>query len=69
MPSVQLRDCLKNIENDSNLLALLKAETPVVSIFGKTWRLHSKVGLGLSDEENEELIYKSVDFLKSAEDA
>jgi 2-isopropylmalate synthase len=56
----------KNIGNDPNLLALLKAETPVVSIFGKTWRLHSKVGLGLSDLENEELIYKSVDFLKSS---
>jgi len=55
---------LKNIENDPNLQALLNAETPVVSIFGKTWRLHSQKGLGISDEENEELIFKSVEFLK-----
>ena len=31
-----------NIENDPNLVALLKAETPAVSIFGKTWKLHSQ---------------------------
>ncbi|MCX7875938.1 MAG: citramalate synthase [Melioribacteraceae bacterium] len=53
------------IDSDPNLLALLKAETPYVSIFGKTWRFHSQKSLGLSDEENEELIYKSVKFLKS----
>ena len=52
------------IESDLNLNALLKAETPVVSIFGKTWEFHSKVGLGLSSEENEELIFKSVRYLK-----
>ncbi len=56
---------LANVEGDPNLLALLKAETPVISIFGKTWRLHSSKGLGISDEENRELIYKSVDYLKS----
>ncbi len=55
---------LKNIEADPNLVAILKAETPVVSIFGKTWRLHSNQGLGLADEENEELIFKSVSLLK-----
>jgi 2-isopropylmalate synthase len=56
---------LNNIKTDINLQALIKAETPVISIFGKTWRMHSEIGLGLSDEENEELIFKSVDFLKS----
>ena len=56
---------LANVEGDPNLLALLKAETPVISIFGKTWRLHSSKGLGISDEENRELIYKSVNYLKS----
>jgi len=52
------------IETDANLLALINAETPVVSIFGKTWRFHSQKSLGLSDEENELLIYNSVKFLK-----
>jgi 2-isopropylmalate synthase len=56
---------LNNIEIDLNLQALLKAETPTISIFGKTWRLHSELGLGLTDNENEELIFKSVSFLKS----
>lgn len=55
---------LNNIEGDPNLVAMLKAETPVVSIFGKTWRLHSSKGLGISDDENEELIFKSVEFMK-----
>ena len=56
---------LDAVETDFNLQALLKAETPAISIFGKTWRLHSELGLGLSDSENEELIFKSVSFLKS----
>ena len=55
---------LDNVECDPNLNALLRAETPAVSIFGKTWRLHSSVGLGLTDEDNAELIYRSVKFLK-----
>ncbi len=50
--------------SDPNLNALLKAETPVVSIFGKTWKFHAEVGLGLTEAENEELIFKSVAFLK-----
>ncbi len=56
---------LDNIETDFNLQALIKAETSTISIFGKTWRLHSDLGLGLTDDENEELIFKSVSFLKS----
>ena len=54
------------IREDNNLQALLKAETEVISIFGKTWKFHSKVSLGLEDSENEELIYNSVKFLKDA---
>jgi 2-isopropylmalate synthase len=52
------------ISEDANLNAILKAETPVVSIFGKTWKFHAIKGLGLTEDENEELIYKSVQFLK-----
>ncbi len=54
-----------NIEKDPNLTGLLKSETPVITIFGKTWKAHSAVGLGLNDEENAELIFKSVNFLKN----
>jgi 2-isopropylmalate synthase len=52
------------IESDPNLNALLKAETPYVSIFGKTWKFHSEKSLGLTEDQNEELIFKSVKFLK-----
>ena len=51
------------IESDPNLNALLKAETPIITIFGKTWQLHSEKGLGLEEDENAELIEKSVAFL------
>lgn len=52
------------IEADMNIQKLLSSETEVISIFGKTWRLHSEKSLGLSEGENEELIYKSVLYLK-----
>ena len=54
---------LNQIENDLNLNALLEAETEVITIFGKTWQLHSEFGLGITDEENSLLIKKSVEFL------
>jgi 2-isopropylmalate synthase len=56
----------KTVESDVNLQKLLKAETPAISIFGKSWRLHSNKSLGLSDEENEDLIFKSVKFLRKS---
>lgn len=55
---------LKQIREDPNLNALLFSETPVVAIFGKTWKFHAELGLGLTEDENEELIYQSVLFLK-----
>jgi len=54
----------EKVREDNNLNMLLKAETPVIALFGKTWRFHSQKSLGLSDEQNAELIYKSVRFLK-----
>ena len=54
----------ESVATDPNLNALLQTDTFVVSIFGKTWRFHSKQGLGLDDGENEELIHNSVRFLK-----
>ncbi len=51
------------ITTDANLNALLKAESPVVTIFGKTWKFHAEKGLGLNEDQNEELIYNSVKYL------
>ena len=54
-----------NAAHDRNLQALIEANTPVVTIFGKTWDLHVRVALGVSLEENLDLIRESVAFLKS----
>jgi 2-isopropylmalate synthase len=54
---------LEAVSTDANLNALLQADTPVVSLVGKTWRFHSLNGLKIKDEENEALIRESVAFL------
>jgi 2-isopropylmalate synthase len=52
------------VEEDRNVNALVEAGTPVVSIFGKTWDLHVKRALGISNEENLRLISDTVRYLK-----
>ncbi len=62
------RTRLKGIkpDEDENLNALIKAETPVVSIFGKTWDMHVTEILGISLAENLEMVRDSIRYLKSA---
>lgn len=55
-------------ENDVNLKSLLEANTPVVTIFGKSWDFHASDALRISLEENLELIADSVAFLKKNAD-
>jgi 2-isopropylmalate synthase len=52
-------------DQDPNLRALVEARTEVVTIFGKTWDLHVKRALGISLQENLDVIRESVAFLKS----
>jgi len=52
-------------EDCPNLKALLQAETPAVTIVGKTWDLHATEILGASLEENLLMIQDSVEYLKS----
>ena len=52
-------------EDDPNLRALLDAETDVVTIFGKSWTLHVEQALGITLDENLELIRSSVAFLRA----
>lgn len=52
-------------EEDSNIQSLLEAETPVVTIFGKSWTLHVKDALRTSLDENLRMIHESVNYLKS----
>ena len=44
----------------------VQAGTPVISIFGKSWDLHTKRALGITEEENLALIGETVAYLKTA---
>ena len=50
---------------DAQIALLLSAETPAVTIVGKSWRLHVEQILGVSIEENRRMIQESVAYLKS----
>lgn len=50
-------------EDDPQLKLLLDAETPYVTIFGKTWLLHVKEVIKTTPEENLKMIEESVAFL------
>ncbi len=54
---------LETIDNDPNLCGLVKCGAPVLTIFGKTWQAHSSKSLGITPEQNAELIRRSVRFL------
>ncbi|MFA5701169.1 MAG: citramalate synthase [Desulfuromonas sp.] len=51
-------------EDDNNIQTLVQAETDVVTIFGKTWDFHVREALRISLEENLEIIYDSLAYLK-----
>lgn len=53
-------------EDDTTLKALLEAQTPVVTIVGKTSDYHAKVVLNVSLEENLSMIFDSIKLMKSA---
>jgi len=59
------RKASNSVHNDPNLQALLAAETPVITLFGKTWSLHVTDALGIPLAKNLELIGDSVAYLKS----
>ena len=52
------------VDQDPSIRALIESQTPVVSIFGKSWDLHTKRALGITEEENLVLISETVRFLK-----
>ena len=53
------------VERDTNIKALLKAKTKTVTIFGKSWHLHVKDVLKTSLEENRDMIFETIRYLKS----
>ncbi len=52
-------------ENDPSIQAILEAETPAVTVFGKTWDLHATEILGVTLEQNLEMIEDTVRYLKN----
>jgi len=52
------------VDQDPNVRALLDAETPTVSIFGKSWDLHVRRALGIDEDQNLQLIGETVKYLK-----
>ncbi len=54
----------RHVSEDQNIRLLLEANTPVVTIFGKSWDLHVTEGLRTTLDVNLELIYDSVAYLK-----
>src|SRR5205085_6317964 len=52
------------VADDDQVRLLLAAETPVVTIYGKTWMLHVKEVLNTTPEENLAMITDTVRFLK-----
>ena len=54
-----------SVEEDTNVQSLLKAETPAVTIFGKSWGFHVKEILKTTLEENLKMIRDTIAFFKS----
>ncbi len=52
------------VEDDNNVKSLLKADTPAVAIFGKSWDLHVKDILKTTLDENLKMIEETIRFLK-----
>jgi 2-isopropylmalate synthase len=50
-------------ESDPNLRELVAAETPVVTLFGKSWLLHVTEVLGATPQENLDMVADSVRFI------
>ncbi len=57
------RRAANKVNKDPNINALLKAETPVITIFGKSWDFHVHKALRTSLPKNLELIEDSVSYL------
>ncbi|MGI6268157.1 MAG: citramalate synthase [Acutalibacteraceae bacterium] len=52
------------VSEDENVVSLLKANTDVVAIFGKSWDLHVTEILNISLEENLALVKETISYLK-----
>lgn len=53
------------VYEDENINSILKADVDVAVIFGKAWSLHVLEVLGTSKEENLNMIYDTISYLRS----
>lgn len=51
-------------KEDPILQEIVKSEAPIVTLFGKSWDLHTQM-LKVTPEENLEIIYDSVEYMKN----
>ncbi len=58
------RRAKKTCESDEIIQSLLQAEVPNITVFGKTWDLHVTDALKISMEENLDIIYDTIKYLK-----
>ncbi|MBI3090026.1 MAG: citramalate synthase [Candidatus Tectomicrobia bacterium] len=58
------RHAAASVEKDANITALLRSNTPVVTIFGKAWDFHATHALRVDLEQNLEMIFDSLDYLR-----
>jgi len=52
-------------DKDQNIKLLVQAEPDAITIFGKTWDFHVREALRISLEENLDLIFDSLEYLKA----
>ncbi len=52
------------VEDDGQVRTLLDAKTPVITFFGKSWRLHVTEILGTTEKENQAMIRDTTRYLK-----
>lgn len=52
------------VEDDIQVKTLLDARTPVITFFGKSWRLHVTEILGTTEKENQAMIRDTTRYLK-----
>ena len=50
-------------ESDKSIQSLIEAQTPVITVFGKSWELHVTEALRMSLEENLDIIADTVKYL------
>ncbi len=52
------------VHEDRNVAKLIEAQTPAIAVFGKSWDLHTSRALGVTEEQNLELVTDTVAYLK-----